>query len=239
MYQRMIFFFFLSFFFKCWTIWVSWIGELMYFINLGEFFGHYLFSACFCSSLSLCLSLSFPALPITHLHFLLLFFLGLKFIYLFFYTPAFLIRLSLSLLLLFVRQDSARIWKPGGLLSPAGKDWANLLLTSSSSLLLYLLFPVAFKGGENLKWTIDLPCSSGKCNLPSTLRFRQTLPCLLETLGWHINVPCVQESSWPWIRQKLFLMFLHLVTRYVYTYVFFSFFFFYYLILFLNFTILY
>lgn len=226
MYHRMISFFFLSFFFKCWTIWVSWIGELMYFINLGEFFGHYLFSACFCSSLSLCLSLSFPALPITHLHFFLLFFLGLKFIYLFFYTPAFLIRLSLSLLLPFVRQDSARVWKPGGLLSPAGKDWANLLLTSSSSLLLYLLFPVAFKGGENLKWTIDLPCSSGKCNLPSTLRFRQTLPCLLETLGWHINVPCVQESSWPWIRQKLFLMFLHLVTRYVYTYVFFSFFFF-------------
>ena len=195
-----------------------------------------------CLLLLLSLSLSLPLFPCTSNYtsaFFLLFFLGLKFIYLFFYTPAFLIRLSLSLLLPFVRQDSARIWKPGGLLSPAGKDWANLLLTSSSSLLLYLLFPVAFKGGENLKWTIDLPCSSGKCNLPSTLRFRQTLPCLLETLGWHINVPCVQESSWPWIRQKLFLMFLHLVTRYVYTYVFFSFFFFYYLILFLNFTILY
>ena len=154
----------------------------MYFINLGKIFGHYLFSACFCSSLSPCLSLSLPPLPIIHLHFFL-FLLGLKFIYLFFYTPAFLIRLSLSLLLPFVRQDSARIWKPGGLLSPARKDWANLLLTSSSSLLLYLPFPVAFKGGKNLKWTIDLPCSSGKCNLPGTLRFRQTPPCLLETLG--------------------------------------------------------
>ena len=84
---------------------------------------------------------------------------------------------------LFVRQDSARIWKPGGLLSPARKDWANLLLTSSSSLLLYLPFPVAFKGGKNLRWTIDHPCSSGKCNLPSILRLRQILPCILETLG--------------------------------------------------------
>lgn len=77
----------------------------MYFINLSKFFGHYLFNSCFCKNLS---SLSLPVLQ-SH-------------VCIFNKTQ------PMSGPSLCVRQDSVRIGKPGGLLSPAREDWANSYL---------------------------------------------------------------------------------------------------------------